>query len=120
MAAPNTVPRKSRRVPDDPEDFRLTLGNDLVRQPAVNILKQPEFIKGLDTLAERIDLMTELLQTQAGRSPDLERAWQRCTALGQDLMRWKRGVQNQPLAGAGLCPARRGGGGAHLPRAGPD
>ena len=82
-------------------DFRLTLGNDLVRQPAVNILKQPEFIKGLDTLAERIDLMTELLQTQAGRSPDLERAWQRCTALGQDLMRWKRGAQNQPLAGAG-------------------
>lgn len=82
-------------------DFRLTLGNDIVRQPAVNILGRPEFIKGLDALAERIDLMNELLQTQAGRSPDLERAWQRCTLLGQDLMRWKRGALNQPMAGAG-------------------
>ncbi|MGI9143676.1 MAG: ATP-dependent DNA helicase [Fluviibacter sp.] len=89
-------------------DFRLTLGNDVVRQPAVTILRQPEFIQGLDALAERIDLMTELLQTQAGRSPDLERAWQRCTALGQDLMRWKRGALNQPMAGtpdsAGVAP----------------
>ncbi len=82
-------------------DFRLTLGNDIVRQPAVNILGRPEFIKGLDALAERIDLMNELLQTQAGRSPDLERAWQRCTLLGQDLMRWKRGALNQPMAGTG-------------------
>ena len=89
-------------------DFRLTLGNDTVRQPASQMLRHAEFLKGLDALAARIDLMTELLQTQAGRSPDLERAWQRCTALGQDLMRWKRGALNQPMAGtvdqAGSAP----------------
>lgn len=89
-------------------DFRLTLGNDTVRQPASQMLRHAEFLKGLDVLAARIDLMTELLQTQAGRSPDLERAWQRCTALGQDLMRWKRGALNQPMAGtvdqAGSAP----------------
>lgn len=89
-------------------DFRLTLGNDTVRQPASQMLRHAEFLKGLDVLAARIDFMTELLQTQAGRSPDLERAWQRCTALGQDLMRWKRGALNQPMAGtvdqAGSAP----------------
>ena len=94
------LPVQSAALEKAARDFRLTLGNEVVRQPAVNILNKPEFIKGLDALAERIDLMTELLQTQAGRSPDLERAWQRCTALGQDLMRWKRGATNQPMAGA--------------------
>lgn len=93
------LPVQSAALEKAARDFRLTLGNDLVRQPAVNILRQAEFLKGLDALSERIDLMTALLQTQAGRSPDLERAWQRCTALGQDLMRWKRGALNQPLAG---------------------
>lgn len=107
------LPVQSAALEKAARDFRLTLGNDVVRQPAVTILRQPEFIKGLDTLAERIDLMTELLQTQAGRSPDLERAWQRCTALGQDLMRWKRGALNQPLAGtpdsAGVAPDENAG-----------
>lgn len=102
------LPVQSAALEKAARDFRLTLGNDVVRQPAVTILRQPEFIQGLDALAERIDLMTELLQTQAGRSPDLERAWQRCTALGQDLMRWKRGALNQPMAGtpdsAGVAP----------------
>ena len=93
------LPVQSAALEKAARDFRLVCGNDIMRQPAVNILRQPEFIKGLDALAERIDLMTELLQTQAGRSPDLERAWQRCTALGQDLMRWKRGATNQPMAG---------------------
>lgn len=107
------LPVQSAALEKAARDFRLTLGNDVVRQPAVTILRQPEFIKGLDTLAERIDLMTELLQTQAGRSPDLERAWQRCTALGQDLMRWKRGALNQPMAGtpdsAGVAPDENAG-----------
>lgn len=107
------LPVQSAALEKAARDFRLTLGNDVVRQPAVTILRQPEFIKGLDVLAERIDLMTELLQTQAGRSPDLERAWQRCTALGQDLMRWKRGALNQPMAGtpdsAGVAPDENAG-----------
>ena len=107
------LPVQSAALEKAARDFRLTLGNDVVRQPAVTILRQPEFIQGLDALAERIDLMTELLQTQAGRSPDLERAWQRCTALGQDLMRWKRGALNQPMAGtpdsAGVAPDENAG-----------
>lgn len=107
------LPVQSAALEKAARDFRLTLGNDLVRQPAVNILRQAEFISGIDVLAERLNLMTELLQTQAGRSPDLERAWQRCTALGQDLMRWKRGASHQPTAGcadtAGTAPDENGG-----------
>ena len=93
------LPVQSAALEKAARDFRLSLGNDIVRQPAVNILKHVDFLKSLDALAERIDLMTELLQTQAGRSPDLERAWQRCTVLGQDLARWKRGATCQPMAG---------------------
>src|SRR5574343_616382 len=56
------------------------------------MVRHAEFLQGLDALAERLALMGQLLQTQAGRSPDLERAWQRCVALMQDLTRWKDGV----------------------------
>ena len=93
------LPVQSAALDKAARDFRLTLGNDTVRQPASQMLRHADFLKGLDALAARIDLMTELLQTQSGRSPDLERAWQRCTALGQDLMRWKRGALGQPVAG---------------------
>jgi ATP-dependent DNA helicase DinG len=93
------LPVQSAALDKAARDFRLTLGNDTLRQPASQMLRHAEFLKGLDALATRIDLMTELLQTQAGRSPDLERAWQRCTTLGQDLARWKRGALGQPLAG---------------------
>lgn len=107
------LPVQSAALDKAARDFRLTLGNDTVRQPASQMLRHAEFLKGLDALAARIDLMTELLQTQAGRSPDLERAWQRCTALGQDLMRWKRGALNQPMAGtadkAGSAPDENSG-----------
>src|SRR5574343_1601008 len=102
------LPVQSAALDKAARDFRLTLGNDTVRQPAANMVRHAAFLPGLDALAERLALMGQLLQTQAGRSPDLERAWQRCTALGQDLMRWKRGALNQPMAGtvdqAGSAP----------------
>ena len=93
------LPVHSAALDKAARDFRLSLGNDTIRQPASQMLRHAEFLKGLDALAARIDLMTELLQTQAGRSPDLERAWQRSSALGQDLARWKRGALGQPMAG---------------------
>lgn len=86
------LPVQSAALDKAARDFRLTLGNDTVRQPATNMVRHAEFLKGLDALAERLTLMSQLLQTQAGRSPDLERAWQRCVALEQDLARWKRGA----------------------------
>ncbi|NCW89320.1 MAG: ATP-dependent DNA helicase [Rhodocyclales bacterium] len=76
------LPVQSAALDKAARDFRLALGNDTVRQPASNMLKHAEFLKGLDVLADRLNLMADLLQTQAGRSPDLERAWQRAVALG--------------------------------------
>lgn len=90
------LPVQSAALDKAARDFRLTLGNDTVRQPAANMVRHAEFLKGLDALADRLSLMADLLQTQAGRSPDLERAWQRTVALGQDLQRWKKGALGQP------------------------
>jgi ATP-dependent DNA helicase DinG len=94
------LPVQSAALDKVARDFRLTLGNDTIRQPASQVLQLEEFLRGLDALALRMDHMGELLQTQAGRSPDMERAWQRCALLSQDLASWRRGALGQPMAGS--------------------
>lgn len=74
-------------------DFRLTIEGENTRMPLAAIMKNAKFGSALDELLEKLDVLVELLESQAERSDGLENCWQRGREITSSIKRWRDQVE---------------------------
>ena len=70
-------------------DFRLTVEGENTRMPLAATMKNAKFGSALDELLEKLDALTEMLESQAERSEGLENCWQRAREIAASIKRWR-------------------------------
>ncbi|MDR2165838.1 MAG: ATP-dependent DNA helicase [Zoogloeaceae bacterium] len=74
-------------------DLRLSVGTEAKRFSLAQLSARPEFFPALETLADALADVAEVLKTQAERSEGLERCWQRALELATRLEDWRKNAR---------------------------
>ncbi|HET8611039.1 MAG TPA: ATP-dependent DNA helicase [Burkholderiales bacterium] len=70
-------------------DLRLSLRETNARMTLGTIAGNQAFTAALATAAEKLDVLVQLLESQAERGEGLRKCWQRATALREQIGRWR-------------------------------
>lgn len=70
-------------------DFRLSVEGENARMPLASIAKNAGFGTTLDGLMKKLDVLADMLESQAERSEGLENCWQRARDIGGGIRRWR-------------------------------
>jgi ATP-dependent DNA helicase DinG len=73
-------------------DFRLAFGMDGARMPVQKAMERPHFETAYEAMLGAVNVLAEVLETQAARDPGLENCWQRALALVAQLKQWRAGA----------------------------
>ncbi len=87
------LPEAAHAMERAARDLRLAAGEDLGRQAVRPIETRPEFADALETLAQKLAGLNDLLEFQADRSEGLKQCAQRSADLAGRLARWRGQVQ---------------------------
>lgn len=87
------LPEAAHAMERAARDLRLAAGEDLGRQAVRQIETRPEFADALETLAQKLAGLNDLLEFQADRSEGLKQCAQRSADLAGRLARWRGQVQ---------------------------
>lgn len=71
------------------KDFRLVFAYEGSRMPVQKALGLKGFQPAFEYMLKQLQALSEVLETQAGRDPLLEKCWQRSVALHDLLNRWQ-------------------------------
>ena len=82
-----------RTVEKAARDLRLVVGQDSARYNLPTLQRFDNFDDALDTLEGKLQAITAVLETQAGRSEGLERCWQRAGELLMAVTHWRQNSQ---------------------------
>lgn len=70
-------------------DFRLTIEGENTRLPLAATMKNAKFGSALDELLKKLEVMIDMLESQAERSEGLENCWQRAREISTNIKRWR-------------------------------
>jgi ATP-dependent DNA helicase DinG len=70
-------------------DFRLTIEGENTRLPLAATMKNAKFGSALDELLKKLEVMIDMLESQAERSEGLENCWQRAREISSNIKRWR-------------------------------
>ncbi len=84
------LPDKIAALEKSVRDFRLVFSNEGNRMPVQKALQINGFDLAFDTMLNNLNLLNQVLESQAPRDPALENCWKRGTALEAQLLQWKR------------------------------
>lgn len=76
-------------------DLRLTIAEENTRLALAVIMQTPGFSVALDSLLEKLMILTQFLESQAERSEGLENCWQRANNHLQLIRRWRDEAETQ-------------------------
>ena len=76
------------------KDFRLVFAYEGSRMPVQKALALKGFQPAFENMLKQLQALSEVLETQAGRDPLLEKCWQRSVALHDLLNRWQAAENN--------------------------
>lgn len=76
------------------KDFRLIFAYEGSRLPVQKAMALKGFDEGYKHMQSQLQLLTNVLETQAARDPLLEKCWQRSAALYDLFSRWKSAENN--------------------------
>ncbi|MDO8335027.1 MAG: ATP-dependent DNA helicase [Nitrosomonas sp.] len=76
-------------------DLRLTIAEENTRLALAVIMQTPGFSVALDSLLEKLMILTQFLESQAERSEGLENCWQRANNHLQLIRRWRDETETQ-------------------------
>lgn len=105
------LPEQARAVEKAAKDLRLSIGVDIGRFAAAQLTGQPEFTAALLDLSTKLEVFSQLLETQAQRSEGLEKCWQRSLLLQEGLDGWRSETEQAARADASakaMAPAAEG------------
>lgn len=83
------LPEAAHALDKAARDLRLTFREESGRHPYAALMRNREFDPALAVLGEKLDKLTAVLETQAGRSEGLEKCWQRGQLLASGVRRWR-------------------------------
>ncbi len=69
-------------------DLRLTIPGENTRLSLATIKQNADFDKALDLLLDKLNVLTEMLKSQAERAEGLENCWQRATDILNRIKHW--------------------------------
>ena len=83
------LPEATAAMEKAARDFRLTVEGENTRMPLAATIKNASFGMALDELMQKLDVLADLLESQAERSEGLDNCWQRTREIGASIKRWR-------------------------------
>jgi ATP-dependent DNA helicase DinG len=83
------LPEATAAMEKAARDFRLTVQGENTRMPLAATIKNANFGMALDELMQKLDVLADLLESQAERSEGLDNCWQRTREIGASIKRWR-------------------------------
>ncbi len=83
------LPEATAAMEKAARDFRLTVEGENTRMPLAATMKNANFGMALDELLQKLDVLADLLESQAERSEGLDNCWQRTREIGASIKRWR-------------------------------
>jgi len=83
------LPEATAAMEKAARDFRLTVEGENTRMPLAATIKNANFGMALDELMQKLDVLADLLESQAERSEGLDNCWQRTREIGASIKRWR-------------------------------
>ncbi len=83
------LPEATAAMEKAARDFRLTVEGENTRMPLAATIKNASFGMALDELMQKLDVLADLLESQAERSEGLDNCWQRTREIGARIKRWR-------------------------------
>jgi ATP-dependent DNA helicase DinG len=83
------LPEATAAMEKAARDFRLTVQGENTRMPLAATIKNASFGMALDELLQKLDVLADLLESQAERSEGLDNCWQRTREIRASIKRWR-------------------------------
>ena len=91
------LPEAAVAVDRAARDLRLAAGEDTARQPAKAMEVRESFRQALDKVAEKLGVLSGLLEFQADRSEGLDNCYRRAQELSARIERWRQAPESETV-----------------------